>query len=404
MGYPALKLHDQPSVSFPAWLETSDDYASLSPHLRRTLHAISDLCTKCEPDGSLTGAFGGRQLYEQAGCSRRTLFRHITTLEAMGLIVTLARGGVIGTMNYGNIYGIPGKPGALDIRRCDRRMIRMVKGNDGKHRPQVVKSGDQMAIWPTSDRDSNTPPPPDRPQAVHPVHNPVDNLSTTTPSRAVRVVPNGTGVVPNGTPSGSGVLQTFNYQSEGVSPCKPTVRRSRVVPGVKGLPGVRGEPTMANVVVDDLRDTDRLLGLFADAVSRGMVSQSDQDRIRFVAAAVHSLRIGDKPAALFASTVRNGRWLFISQDDESNAQRMLATHARRISGSAHIHTDKPPRPKPTLSPDAKLVTAAMLAVARHGKGDALAVVRSQHAGWTRDRWDKAVAQVKQHRNKGYRHE
>lgn len=85
-----------------------------------------------------------------------------------------------------------------------------------------------------------------------------------------------------------------------------------------------GEPTLRRVVWADLLDAKRLLVLHREAAARGLISQSECDRLRFFAAAEHAKAIGTRnPCGLFATIVRKSLWAFITQDDEEAARRAL---------------------------------------------------------------------------------
>jgi len=88
-----------------------------------------------------------------------------------------------------------------------------------------------------------------------------------------------------------------------------------------------GKPDLRNVVVEDLKDTGRLLELYAQAIVRGWVTMSDRDRLRVVGAAEHARVIGTKnPCGLFVRLIRCGLWSFLTQDDEDAASARLKRH------------------------------------------------------------------------------
>ena len=89
-------------------------------------------------------------------------------------------------------------------------------------------------------------------------------------------------------------------------------------PGVATVPGSParlarspGKPDLRNVVPEDLKDTGRLLELYDQAVELGLVTASEWDRLRFVAAAEHARIIGTQnPCGLFVRLVRGGLLAF----------------------------------------------------------------------------------------------
>jgi hypothetical protein len=301
----ALSTHHSAAATPPLWIQDHPTYARLGPGPRATLAAIAAACHRQTTAGDLLGAFGGAALADAAGCSRATLWRHISRLEALGFVVALARGGVIGGRSYANQYGIPGAPGSLDHRKCRRRLTRMVAGADGVLRPQTITPGNTPTLWPQSEPEQ---------EGEAPSQN--EARLTDEPSLKMRRPPS-----QNEAPSGK--RRNGNDHDHG----------PRIASGGGGLRHQAGRRPRGLGHVDDrdLRELPRLRGLFDRAVAGGYVTDSERDRLQFVAAAEHALRVAYKPAALFASMVRQGRWLFISQADEDAARRRIAqARARSI--------------------------------------------------------------------------
>ena len=93
-----------------------------------------------------------------------------------------------------------------------------------------------------------------------------------------------------------------------------------------------GKPDLRNVVPEDLTDTGRLLDLYDQAVGEGLVTRSEWDRLRFVAAAEHARIIGTRnPCGLFVRLVRGGLLHFATHDDETAASARIRQH---LYGSA----------------------------------------------------------------------
>jgi hypothetical protein len=99
-----------------------------------------------------------------------------------------------------------------------------------------------------------------------------------------------------------------------------------VGPGlVPGLPA----PKLADLRIEDLKDTGRLLDLLGQAIDRQLVGSSEADRLKFVALAEHALAIGkENPPGLLAYLLRAGCWRYITQGDEDRAQVRLKAHDR----------------------------------------------------------------------------
>ena len=94
-----------------------------------------------------------------------------------------------------------------------------------------------------------------------------------------------------------------------------------------------GEPDLRNVVPEDLKDIGRLLDLYEQAVELGLVTDSEHDRLRFVAAAEHARIIGTKnPCGLFARLVRGGLLHFVTYDDEVSCSGRMAASCSQASG------------------------------------------------------------------------
>lgn len=125
----------------PGWIVSHPNYAELPQGPRRTLQTIADSCDSPDSAGSLRAAVGGQRLAIRAGCSVRTLFRHILRLEGPGFIVCVALGLVFDGRMFPNQYAVPGVHGALDSVRWRRRVQIM---RDGK--PVVLEPGVQLEL------------------------------------------------------------------------------------------------------------------------------------------------------------------------------------------------------------------------------------------------------------------
>lgn len=155
-------------------------------------------------------------------------------------------------------------------------------------------------------------------------------------------------------------------------------------------------PALRNVVPADLRDMGRLLELHREAVEAKLVTSSEVDRLRFVAAAEHARSIGKaNPCGLFVHLVRGKLWHFLTQDDEDRANARLKAHF--FGGPRERETAKPMtayREAPSLSADARLVQAVRSAATKAGhRSDPFYLLRREKSEWTRDRWDRAAAEL-----------
>jgi hypothetical protein len=157
-----------------------------------------------------------------------------------------------------------------------------------------------------------------------------------------------------------------------------------------------GQPDLRNVVPEDLKDIGRLLELYEQAVEQGLVTESEHDRLRFVAAAEHARIIGTKnPCGLFARLVRGGLLHFVTYDDEVAASVRIRRHLHGEIPESRPGTRVSIMPaRPQLSDDARLVQAVRAAAAKAGyRGDAFPLLKRQKPEWTRERWDRAVAEL-----------
>ena len=163
------------------------------------------------------------------------------------------------------------------------------------------------------------------------------------------------------------------------------------------------EPTLRNVVPADLKDTARLMELHRQAVDAGLVTDSENDRLRFVGAAEHARSVGTQnPPGLFVRIVRSKLWHFITQDDENSARLRLNEYffgpPRAREGGSGLGSLFQPTPaaqaRPSLSDDARLVIAARAAATQTGyRGNPFYLLRQRDSAWTIDRWDRAVAEL-----------
>ena len=83
-------------------------------------------------------------------------------------------------------------------------------------------------------------------------------------------------------------------------------------------------PTLGHILVHALRDTERLLQLYEQAVAAGLIGPSEADRLTFVALAQHVLAYQpDNASGLFTQLLRTRQFNYVTQDDEDGAQRRL---------------------------------------------------------------------------------
>jgi hypothetical protein len=154
-----------------------------------------------------------------------------------------------------------------------------------------------------------------------------------------------------------------------------------------------GIPTLKHVVPEDLRDTERLLTLFAEANAQGFIGGSESERLTFVATAERArLRGTTNPEGLLAELVRRRLWHFVTQDDEDRAHQRLREH---FYGRRREEKLPAPRhPLKALSKDALFVADISARLRRTGfTGDVFVAVSDELPEWTRERWERAVTEV-----------
>jgi hypothetical protein len=180
-------------------------------------------------------------------------------------------------------------------------------------------------------------------------------------------------------------------------PAPSVTPAARPSPTPRAAGPVLGQPTLRDVVPEDLKDTGRLLDLYEQAVDQGQAPPSEWGRLRFVAAAEHARVIGTKnPCGLFVRLVRGGLYHFATGDDEQAASVRLRKHLFGMPAEPQGQPGPSLRASsgPELSADARLVAAVRAAAAQaRWRGDAFPLLKRAQPEWTRGRWDKAVAEL-----------
>ncbi len=138
----------------------------------------------------------------------------------------------------------------------------------------------------------------------------------------------------------------------------------------------------------------RLLTLFDQAHTQGLIGKSASDRLTFLALAEHAKVVGSQnPCGLFATLVRRQQWHFVTDSDEDAAQARLKHY---LYGTPVRAAPPPALVPPELSHDAAIVRYLRTQLARAGwHGDAFGLVSREDPAWTRERWDRATAELAQ---------
>lgn len=159
-------------------------------------------------------------------------------------------------------------------------------------------------------------------------------------------------------------------------------------------------PTLDHIVPEDLLETARLLALFEQAQTHGLIGKSDSERLTFLGLAEHAKVVGSaNPCGLFGALVRRQCWHFVTDSDEDAAHQRFKAY---LYGVDH-QTRGSPQPhslaQAELSKDAAIVRYLQTQLARAGfDGDMFGLVCQDDASWTRERWNHAVRELEQARS------
>lgn len=95
-----------------------------------------------------------------------------------------------------------------------------------------------------------------------------------------------------------------------------------------------GVDSFRNLKDSDLTDDEKLVARFRQAVDAGFLTDSEANRVRFIAEAEHCLTHGDKPASMFARNVRAGLTNTITDADEDRGRaRLKRMRASKVNGA-----------------------------------------------------------------------
>lgn len=160
-------------------------------------------------------------------------------------------------------------------------------------------------------------------------------------------------------------------------------------------------PRLSAIGPEDFRSTERSLELFRQAVKCGLMPNgSEHSRLLWLAAIERARTVPAKnPAGVFLHVVKNRKWEFLSEGHFEAANRRLKGYLWGGSGIPLLvpvkalpgPTTGPPRR--ALSRDATLVQVVRNELARRGlRGDPYQSLRA-HAGFTRERYETALAEL-----------
>lgn len=100
-------------------------------------------------------------------------------------------------------------------------------------------------------------------------------------------------------------------------------------PAPSGPAGARGPltkpPSLRDITPEDLQRRDRLLALHVQACRVGLAEPGEAGRLRFASLAARARRVANSnPGGMLAWLLREGRWNFITNQDEDRARAWLA--------------------------------------------------------------------------------
>ena len=101
-------------------------------------------------------------------------------------------------------------------------------------------------------------------------------------------------------------------------------------------------PRLQHVTLPDLKDTERLLVLYAQSVQAKLIGPSDAERLTFVGLAQHVLAYRpDNAGGLFRYLLTRGCFHFVTQEEEDAAQQRLKQHLYAVRGGPTLPTLDP---------------------------------------------------------------
>jgi len=101
-------------------------------------------------------------------------------------------------------------------------------------------------------------------------------------------------------------------------------------------------PRLLHVTLPDLKDTERLLALYAQSVQAKLLGPSEAERLTFVGLAQHVLAYRPENAGgLFRHLLTRRCFHFVTQEDEDTAQQRLKQHLYAVRGSPVVQTQDP---------------------------------------------------------------
>jgi hypothetical protein len=101
-------------------------------------------------------------------------------------------------------------------------------------------------------------------------------------------------------------------------------------------------PALRRILLQDLKDTERLLELHAQAIKANLIGGSEAERLTFLSLAEHVLAYHPENAGgLFRHLLSRRCFHFVTQEEEDAAQQRLKQHLYAVRGSPTLPTLNP---------------------------------------------------------------
>lgn len=143
-------------------------------------------------------------------------------------------------------------------------------------------------------------------------------------------------------------------------------------------------PRLSDIRLHDLRDTERLLDLHHQAVSKGLAKSSEAGELEFVSLAERAIARARNPGGMFAWLLQGNRVAFITQTDEDRAIARLREYRH---GKHHEARESVAVPESRLLSEDELFVEKCIAVAKRCGGIDPYHVARQLEGWPREKWE-----------------
>jgi hypothetical protein len=97
-------------------------------------------------------------------------------------------------------------------------------------------------------------------------------------------------------------------------------------------------PSLANVLLEDLRDTERLFILYHQSLQTKLIGQSESEQLAFFALAQHVITYGPaNPGGLFRHLLTRNQFQVITQEEEDAAVQRLKRYRAEQEGLISLH-------------------------------------------------------------------